>query len=82
MNRGGLFRVNNNTYLVFLAMELASRQVLSVEHVSSHPTLQIQQEVQKSIMTDPSVTAHWNYLVKKIADLDTDESDEFTRGGC
>ena len=76
VNRGGLFRVNNDTYLVFRAMELASRQVLSVEHVSSHPSLQIQQEMQKSIMNDPSVTAHWNYLLTKVVDLDTDESDE------
>ena len=76
VNRRGLFRVNNDTYLVFRAMELASRLVLSVEHVSSHPTLQIQEEMQKSIMNDPSVTTHWNYLVTKVADIYADESDE------
>ena len=27
-------------------------------------------------MNDPSVTVHWNYLLTKVADLETDESDE------
>ena len=27
-------------------------------------------------MNDPSVTAHWNYLLTKVADLETDKSDE------
>lgn len=76
VNRGGLFQVNNDTYLIFRAMELASRRVLSVKRVTSHPTLKIQQEMEKAIMNDPSVTAHWNYLLTKIADLETDESDE------
>ena len=31
VNRGGLFQVNDDTYLFFQAMELASRHVLSVE---------------------------------------------------
>ena len=61
-------------------MELASRLVLSVKRVTSHPTLKIQQEMEKAIMNDPSVTAQWNYLLIKVADLETDESDEPTRG--
>ena len=27
-------------------------------------------------MNNPSVTIHWNYLLTKVADLETDESDE------
>ena len=75
VNRGGLFQVNNDAYLIFRAMELASWRV-SVERVTSHPTLKIQQEMEKAIMNDPCVTAHWNYLLTKVADLETDESDE------
>ena len=55
---------------------VSSRCVLSVERVTSHPTLKIQQEMEKAIMNDPSVTAYWNYLLTKVADLETDESDE------
>ena len=76
VNRGGLFHVSNDTYLIFRAMELASRHVLSVKHVTAHPTLKIQQEMEESIMKDPSVMAHWNYLLTKAEALDTDESDE------
>ena len=75
VNRGGLFFVSNDTYLIFRAMELAARHVLSVARVTSHPTLKIRQEMEESIMNDPSVAAHWNYLMTKV-DLDTDESDE------
>ena len=75
VNRGGLFRVSNDTYLIFRAMELASRRVLSVGRVTAHPTLKIQQEMEESIMKDPSVMAHWNYLLTKVEALDTDESD-------
>ena len=57
VNRGGLFQVNNDAYIIFRAMELlASQCVLSVERVTSHPTLKIQQEIEKAIMNDPSVT--------------------------
>ena len=76
VNRGGLYLVNNDTYLVFRAMEIASRRVLSVEHVTSHPSIKIKKEVQESIMNDPAVTTHWNYLLSKVEALDTDESDE------
>jgi hypothetical protein len=37
VNRGGLFRITNDTYLIFRAMELASRRVLSVKRVTSTP---------------------------------------------
>ena len=57
-------------------MELASRRVLSVEHVISHPTIKIQEQMQESIMNDPSLMAHWNSLLARVEDLDTDESDE------
>ena len=76
VNRGGLFRVNNDAYLLFRAMELASRRVLSIERVTSHPTIKIQEEMQQCIMNDPSVMTHWNYLLSKVEALDTTESDE------
>ena len=76
VNRGGLFRISNDTYLIFRAMELASRHVLSVRHVTAHPALKIQQEMEESIMRDPSVMAHWNYLLTMFEALDTDESDD------
>lgn len=76
VNRGGLFRVTNDTYLIFRAIKLASRRVLSVKRVTSHPTLEIQREMEESIMKDPSVTAHWNYLLTKVEAFDSDESDE------
>ena len=75
VNRGGLFHIND-AYLIFRAMELASRCVLSVDQVTSHPTLEIQQEMENAIMNDPSVTVHWNYMLTKVVDLETDESDE------
>ena len=76
VNRGGLFRINNDTYLVFRAMEFASRCVVNVERVASHPTVKIQEEMQSSIMNDPSFTAHWNYLLTKAEAFVTDEYDE------
>lgn len=56
-------------------MELASRRVLSVQRVTSCPAIKIQEELQKSIMNDPSVTTHWNYLLSKVGEA-LDESDE------
>ena len=76
VNRGGLFQVNDDTYLFFRAMELASRCVLSVECVSFRPAIKIQEEMKEFIMHDPSVTTHWNYLLSKVEALDSDESDE------
>ena len=78
VNRGGLFRVSDDAYLLFREMELISRRVLSVGRVTSHPTLKIQQELEEAILKNPSIAAHWNTLLTKVEDLDldSDESDE------
>ena len=46
---------------------------MTSRHVTAHPTLKIQQEMEESIMKDPSVMAHWKYLLTKVEAVD--ESD-------
>lgn len=57
-------------------METATRHVLSIKCVSSDPTTRIQGEMQRRIMHDPSVMAHWNYLLSKVEAFEADESDK------
>ena len=76
INCGGLYRVNNDAYMLFRAMELAARRVLTVDRINQDPSIRIKHEVRHSIMNDPSVTAHWSCLLSKCeADLDLEESD-------
>ena len=60
INRGGLYKVND-AYMLFRAMELATRRVLSVARVNKDPSIQIKHEIHHAIMNDPSVTAHVTY---------------------
>ena len=76
VNRVGLFQIINDAYLFFWAMETASRRILSVEHITSNPTIKIQEEMSKAIINSPAVTAHWNCLLGKVEALDSEESDE------
>ena len=41
INRGGLFKVNNDVFLLFQAMEVAVRRVLTISNVSANPTISV-----------------------------------------
>ena len=75
INRGGLYRVNNDAYMLFRAMELATRRVLSVARVMKDPGIKIKHGIHCAIMNDPSVAAHWCCLLSKSEDLELEDSD-------
>ena len=75
INRGGLYRVNNDAYMLFRAMELATRRVLSVVRINKDPSIKIKHEIHHAIMNDPSVAAHWCSLLSKSEDLQFEDSD-------
>ena len=75
INRGGLYRVNNDAYMLFRAMELATRRVLSVAHVNKDPGIKIKHDIHHAITNDPSVAAHWCCLLSKSEDLELEDSD-------
>ena len=39
VNKGGLFSVNNDSYMLFQAMELAVHQVLDIRKIGHQPTV-------------------------------------------
>ena len=73
VNRGGLYQVNNDTYLLFRAMELATRRVLNVTNLDRGPSIKIGREIHAT-MNDPSVAAHWCCLVNKSQEMEVEES--------
>ena len=75
VNRGGLFIINNDTYLLFRAMELSVRQVLNVKKICHQPTVQLAMEMKERIMNDAGVMVHWSCILSKSVMLESEERD-------
>ena len=73
--QGGLFTVNNNTYLLFRAMELAVRKTLRIQRIGKEPSLHIKEEMKRIVMNDPTVMAHWSVNLAVVHDMDGNNSD-------
>ena len=71
-NRGGLFVIDNDTYLLFRAMELVVHQVMNIEQICYQPLHLnlIGRKINSKILNDPGVMAHWNYILSKSELLD------------
>ena len=76
VNRGGLFTVNDNTYLLFQAMELSVRKTLSIEWISREPTLHIKEEMKRTALNDPAVMSCWSTVLAAVTDMECDRSDD------
>ena len=72
VSRGGLFSINNDSYLLFRAMELTVRQVLDIKKISLQPTVQLGKNIIEKIMNDPGVMAHWSCLLSQSVVLESD----------
>ena len=73
VNRECLFTVNNNTYLLFRAMELAVRKTLSIQQIGKEPSLRIKEEMKRIVMND-TVMAHWSVILAVAPDMDGNNS--------
>ena len=76
VNRGGLFQVNNDVFLLFRAMETAVRRVLTISHASTNPTISIKEHTKTAILNDPAVLAHWNHILGHCSTTNSNESDD------
>ena len=61
VNRGGLFCVNNDTHLLFLAIEYVTRSCLHPATLKPQ-TVKNKEEAKKKIMVDADVQFHWCHL--------------------
>ena len=75
VNRGGLFLVDDNTFLLFGAMETAVRRILSTTTFSVKPTASIKEQTKTVILNDPAVLAHWNHILTVCPPMDSSVSD-------
>jgi len=66
VNREGCF-LNNDSYMLFRAMELAVCQVLDIRKIGHQPTVHLGE-----IMNDPGVMAHWSCLLSKSVMLESE----------
>ena len=79
VNRGGLFTVNNDTYLLFRAMEFSVRRTLNMQRIGAEPSLHIQEEMKHVVLNDPAVMAHWSIILGGIADMGSNDSDKLLK---
>ena len=76
VNRGGLFKVNNDVFLLFRAMETAARRVLTISRVSANTTISIKEYTKTAILNDPAVLTHWNHILGHCSTMNSSESDD------
>lgn len=58
VNRGGLFQVSNDTHLLFLAMQYATRTHLESAFIRAN-----KEEIIAKIIGDPDVSFHWSRII-------------------
>ena len=75
VNRGGLFLINNNTYLLFRAMEMAVRRVLTTESLGKQPKLEIMKTIKASVLNDPTVMTCWDSILTDCPVMESSTSD-------
>ena len=64
IKRGGLFKVNNDVFLLFQALEVAVRRVLTTSNVSAtNPTISVKKHIKAAILQDPASLAHWSQIL-------------------
>ena len=76
INRGGLLKVNNDVFLLFQAMEVAVRRVLTTSNVSVNPTISVKKHTKAAILRDPASLAHWGQILSSCPAMDSSESDD------
>ena len=76
INRGGIFKVNNDVSLLFQAMEVAVHRVLTISNVSANPTISVKKNTKAAILHDPASLAHWSQILSSCPAMDSSESDD------
>ena len=61
IDRGGLLRVNNDTYLSFAAMESVIQRYLTIDRANKLPR-GFQHELLQKVLTNDSVQFHWSFV--------------------
>ena len=75
--------MNNDTYLLFRAMEVATRRVLKITSITHNPGIKIKQEIHHSVLNDPFVAAHWSCLLSSSSvELELEESEHLLEEIC
>ncbi len=68
MNRGGLYELNDVTYLFFKALEVQTQNVLPQR--LKNPSVTMKEQVYQSILKDENVQNFWGHLSVDINDED------------
>ena len=69
VNRGGLFELNDTTYLLFKSIELKTQDILP-HHLKKLDTTATKEDIIQAIKTDENVQIIWNLLSIDISDDD------------
>lgn len=75
VNRGGLFLVDDNTFLLFRAMETAVRQVFSTAKISRTSAVPLTKQAQTVVLNDPAVLVHWHDILSVCQPMESSDSD-------
>ena len=73
INRGGLLFIDDETFLLFLAIEFATRSSLSALLGLNPPHNLDKDVVAKAIIDDPNVQFHWHHLTSNHEETVTKE---------
>ena len=69
VNRGGLFELDDTTYLLFKSIELKTQDILP-HHLKKLDTTVTKEDIIQAIKTDENVQIIWNLLSIDISDDD------------
>ena len=75
INRG-LFKVNNDVFLLFRAIEVAIYRVLTISNVSTNLTICVKERTKAAILHDPALLAHWSQILSGCPAMYSSESDD------
>ena len=69
VDRGGLVRVSESTYLLFERMELIIRTVFNTYTVHTM-TEEVKKDLQETIISDADIAFHWSMLTVEVEDVE------------
>ena len=66
VDRGGLYKVSESTFMVFHGLECKVRQILNFRSAEEFVSSSLQEKIHKSVMTDDKVLLHWSMVAVEI----------------
>ena len=66
IDRGGLYKVSESTFMVFHGLECKVRQILNLQSATEFMSSSLQEKIRTSVMANDRVLLHWSMVAMEI----------------